>query len=260
MTFRRFAVLGLALLALAAQPASGDARMQAVMRSKLANTQSLLKAIVTADYREIDRAALALSRISEMEIVSWQNPPKPDYTGQAVLFMTSVDGLREAARRRDMEAVGAEYDAGVTVYHCHRPARCTGGLVDVPPFQLVRGRPTADRLGSSRSTDLVFETAMGRGWSAAEREDSPVVFKPSAPFIYRVVRAVFRAVAAAPGSANIPEKPELIARENVREDSCRWTKSSETGTTSIQPIFNALPPKVEPSTRAWVSCGKRLPP
>ncbi len=124
MTFRRFAALGLALLALAAQPASGDARMQAVMRTKLANTQSLLKAIVTADYKEIDRAALALSRISEMEIVSWQNPPRPDYTAQAVLFMSSVDGLREAARRRDIEAVGAEYSTLVsTCIHCHTYVR-----------------------------------------------------------------------------------------------------------------------------------------
>ena len=88
-----------ALLAFAAQPASGDARMQAVMRAKLANTQSLLKAIVTADYKEIDRAALALSRISEMEIVSWQNPPKPEYTKQAMLFMSSVDDLRQALER-----------------------------------------------------------------------------------------------------------------------------------------------------------------
>ena len=124
MTFRRFAVLGLALLALAAQPASGDARMQAVMRTKLANTQSLLKAIVTADYKEIDRAALALSRISQTEIVSWQNPPRPDYTAQAVLFMTSVDGLREAAQRRDIEAVGTEYSTLVsTCIHCHTYVR-----------------------------------------------------------------------------------------------------------------------------------------
>ena len=120
MTFRRFAVLGLALLAMAAQPASGDARMQAVMRSKLANTQSLLKAIVTADYKEIDRATVALSRISEMEIVSWQNPPKPDYTAQAMLFMSTVAGLGEAAQRRDMEAVGVEYSTLVsTCIHCH---------------------------------------------------------------------------------------------------------------------------------------------
>ena len=124
MTFQRFAVLGLVLLALAAQPASGDARMQAVMRSKLANTQSLLKAIVTADYKEIDRAALALNRISETEIVSWQNPPRPDYTAQAMLFMMSVDGLREAAGRRDMEAVGTEYSTLVsTCIHCHTYVR-----------------------------------------------------------------------------------------------------------------------------------------
>lgn len=124
MTIRRFGVVGLALLALAVQPASGDARMQAVMRSKLANTQSLLKAIVTADYKEIDRAALALSRISETEIVSWQNPPKPDFTAQAMLFMMSVDGLREAAGRRDMEAVGTEYSTLVsTCIHCHTYVR-----------------------------------------------------------------------------------------------------------------------------------------
>ena len=124
MTFRRFVILGLALLALAVQPASGDARMQAVMRSKLAHTQSLLKAIVTADYKEIDRAALALNRISETEIVSWQNPPKPDYTAQAMLFMMSVDGLREAAGRRDMEAVGTEYSTLVsTCIHCHTYVR-----------------------------------------------------------------------------------------------------------------------------------------
>jgi hypothetical protein len=124
VTFRRFAVLGLALLALAVQPASGDARMQAVMRSKLANTQSLLKAIVTADYKEIDRAAMALNRISETEIVSWQNPPNPDYTAQAMIFMMSVDGLREAAGRRDMEAVGTEYSTLVsTCIQCHTYVR-----------------------------------------------------------------------------------------------------------------------------------------
>lgn len=121
MTLRPFAVLGLALLAMAgAQPSSGDARMQAIMRSKLANSQSLLKAIVTTDYKEIDRAAVALSRISEMEIVSWQNPPKRDYTEQAMLFMSAVDDLREAAQRRDIEAVGADYSALITTcVHCH---------------------------------------------------------------------------------------------------------------------------------------------
>jgi len=38
--------------------------MQAVMRTTLSNTQVLLKAIVTTDFKEIDRAAGALSRMT----------------------------------------------------------------------------------------------------------------------------------------------------------------------------------------------------
>ena len=69
--FRRLALLSFVLfLAIAARPASGDDRMKAIMQTKLSNTQALLKAIVTADFREIDRSAAALNRISEMEIVS----------------------------------------------------------------------------------------------------------------------------------------------------------------------------------------------
>jgi hypothetical protein len=129
--FRRLALLGVVLLlAVAARPASGDARMQEIMRTKLANTQALLKAIVTNDYKEIDRAAAGLGRISEMEIVSWQNPPKREYTDQAMLFMSSVDDLRESSQRRDIEGVGAAYSALITTcVHCHayvRDARIAG--------------------------------------------------------------------------------------------------------------------------------------
>ena len=123
--FRRLALVLLALLvAVAAGPASGDARMQEVMRNKLANTQLLLKAIVTSDFTVIDRAARALSRISEMEIVSWQNPPKPQYTEQAMIFLSSVEDLRNAAARRDIEAAGDAYSALVsTCVHCHTYVR-----------------------------------------------------------------------------------------------------------------------------------------
>lgn len=122
---RRLALLGLVLLmAAAARPASGDARMQEIMRNKLSNTQALLKAIVTTDYKEIDRAGAGLARISEMEIVSWQNPPKPEYTKQAMLFLASVDDLREAARRHDIESVGDAYASLVgTCVHCHAYVR-----------------------------------------------------------------------------------------------------------------------------------------
>jgi hypothetical protein len=137
--FRHLALVGVVLLlAVAARPASGDARMQAIMRAKLSNTQVLLKAIVTTDFKEIDRAAGALSRISEMEIVSWQNPPKREYTEQAMLFMSSVDDLREAAQRRDIEAVGGAYSALITTcVHCHAYVR-DARLASLPTLRPVQ--------------------------------------------------------------------------------------------------------------------------
>ena len=127
MNFRRVMVVALAVLTMAAaQRSTGSAQMQVIMRSKLANTQSMLKAIVTADFVEIDRAAVALSRISEAEIVSWQNPPKPAYTEQAVIFISSIEGLRDAAKRRDLQGVGAEYaNLIATCIHCHAFVRDT---------------------------------------------------------------------------------------------------------------------------------------
>jgi hypothetical protein len=123
--FRRLVLLGFVLLiAVSALPASGDTRMQTIMRTKLSNTQALLKAIVTTDYKEIDRAASALGRINEMEIVSWQNPPRREYVEQAMLFMSSVDDLRAASQRHDIEGVGAAYSTLVTTcVHCHTYVR-----------------------------------------------------------------------------------------------------------------------------------------
>lgn len=136
--FRRLALFGVVLLmAVAARPASGDARLQAIMRTKLSNTQALLKAIVTSDYKEIDRAASGLAKINEMEIVSWQTAPRREYTQQAMLFMSAVDDLRDASGRHDMEGVGAAYTALVTTcVHCHvfvRDARAAS-LLKIQPL------------------------------------------------------------------------------------------------------------------------------
>ena len=112
------------------QRATGDARMQNIMRTKLTNTQTLLRAIVTADFRAIDEAASGLSRISQAEIATWQSPPRREYTEQAMLFLSTVEDLRMASSHRDLAGVGNAYSTLIaTCIHCHtyvRDARVAG--------------------------------------------------------------------------------------------------------------------------------------
>lgn len=123
--FKRIVLVAVLLtVAAGARPASGDNRMREIMRTKLSNAQTLLQAIVTANYKDIDRSAVALNRISEMEIVSWQNPPRREYTEQAMLFIAAVDDLRTASQKHDIEDVGNAYSTLInTCVHCHAYVR-----------------------------------------------------------------------------------------------------------------------------------------
>jgi hypothetical protein len=132
----------------ATRPLSADARMQEIMRNKLSNTQVLLKGIVTADYKSIDRAATALNRISEAEITSWQNPPNRQYVEQAMLFISSVDDLRQAAESRHMSDVSDAYSALISsCLHCHiyvrdaRNASLTTGISDTVAISHINLMP-----------------------------------------------------------------------------------------------------------------------
>ena len=123
--FKRVVLVAVVLIVAAGtRPASGDNRMREIMRTKLSNAQTLLQAIVTANYKDIDRSASALNRISEMEIVSWQNPPRREYTEQAMLFIAAIDDLRTASQKHDIEDVGNAYSTLInTCVHCHAYVR-----------------------------------------------------------------------------------------------------------------------------------------
>jgi cytochrome c556 len=98
--------------------------LKTAMREKLANTQRLLEAVVTADYAAIDRGVAALGRISETEIASWQVGASPEYRKQAMSFVRSVQGLHDAAAKRDIDAALAEYTALVSsCTRCHAYVR-----------------------------------------------------------------------------------------------------------------------------------------
>jgi hypothetical protein len=117
------AVLVAAAAGLSAGPATTAAQapaMRTVMQQKLDDTQRLLRAVVMADFAQIDRGAERLSRITDMEIGSWQTPGQPEYTRRAVEFLSAVQGLREAAKRRNADAAGAHYSALVSsCVQCH---------------------------------------------------------------------------------------------------------------------------------------------
>jgi hypothetical protein len=98
--------------------------LKTAMRDKLVNAQRLLEGVVTGDYAAIDRGANALSRISETEITSWHAGAPPDYRKQAMLFVSSVQGLHEAAAKRDINAALAAYTTLVSsCTRCHAYVR-----------------------------------------------------------------------------------------------------------------------------------------
>lgn len=125
--------LRVTLLALAAVPvfafAAGyssaqNPTLQTAMRTKLHSAQPLLEAVVTADFEAIGRSAYALNRISETEIATWQLNPEPEYKKQAMSFILAVQGLREAAATRDIDATLAEYTELVSsCTRCHAHVR-----------------------------------------------------------------------------------------------------------------------------------------
>jgi len=102
--------------------------MKGVMREKLTNAQTLLAAVVTRDFKTIDQVAERLSRISEMEVGSWQaQPAPPQYRQQAVEFLSAVQDIRQAAQARDIAKAGAAYTKLTSsCVTCHRFGRDVG--------------------------------------------------------------------------------------------------------------------------------------
>lgn len=123
----RFNVLVLAfVLAFGIVQPSAQTPLQMAMREKLGNTQRLLADVIKADYEGIYRNATPLSRISETEIASWQARANPDYIRNAVLFLESVEGVRQAAVSKDIEAARLEYVNLISsCIRCHTYVRGT---------------------------------------------------------------------------------------------------------------------------------------
>lgn len=116
--------LGTVIMLASGYSSAQNPLLKTAMRDKLVNTQRLLQAVVASDYAAVGRSADALGRISETEIASWQAAAHPEYINQAMRFISSVEGLRDAAARKDIDAALAEYTALVSsCTRCHTHVR-----------------------------------------------------------------------------------------------------------------------------------------
>jgi cytochrome c556 len=126
MSMRKAALVALCLLVPISSPSAQNRPLQTAMREKLANAQGLLGVIVRGDFDAIVRYGDRLSWITETEIASWQTAATPDYVKQATVFLLSVQGLRDAAKKRDLEDVAQEYSTMVSsCIRCHTIVRTT---------------------------------------------------------------------------------------------------------------------------------------
>ena len=138
MSFRLRLLAVTAALVLVSGPSPAQIpTLKSAMRGKLINAQQALEAVVGADYVSMARFANALSRITETEIASWQVGAHPVYREQAILFLSSVRGLREAAAKRDLDAALAHYTALVSsCTRCHAHVRSARTIsFEVPPVR-----------------------------------------------------------------------------------------------------------------------------
>lgn len=90
-----------------------------VMRQKLAHSKSILEAIMTSNYEELDSHATALARVTES--AGWWVLQSPEYRLQSSAFLRSVQDLIEAAKRRDLDGALKSYNTmTMRCYECHK--------------------------------------------------------------------------------------------------------------------------------------------
>ena len=125
MSLRLKILIFAVVFALGQSASSGQSDLlRQAMREKLTNTQGLLEAVVRADYPAIERSTEPLSRISEVEIASWQAWRNRTTSGRRRSSSSRSRGLREAASNRNIEAVTLEYTTLVSsCIRCHTYVR-----------------------------------------------------------------------------------------------------------------------------------------
>jgi hypothetical protein len=112
------ALLTVALTLLA--PASSQAPgLNRVMQQKLDHAKAILGAVVTSDWRTLDRESRALSLATRDP--AWIALIAPEYLHQSDAFQRALQDLIEASARHDLDAASkAEVSLTMSCVQCHQ--------------------------------------------------------------------------------------------------------------------------------------------
>jgi hypothetical protein len=93
--------------------------LSSVMRTKLARSQAILAAIVTSDWKALDRESRALA-LAVREPIWVASLTEPEYLRQSDAFSRALQDLIEASAKRDLEAAGnAHVMLTASCVRCH---------------------------------------------------------------------------------------------------------------------------------------------
>jgi hypothetical protein len=99
--------------------AQGGLQLSRVMRSKLAHSQVILSAVVTSDWKLLDRESRALA-LAVRDPVWTTSLTEPNYLRQSDAFSRALQDLIEASSKRDLElAANAHIALTASCVRCH---------------------------------------------------------------------------------------------------------------------------------------------
>ena len=122
MTTHSKVILALCAIGAAVQLSSAGAQtpsLNRVMREKLDHSKAILGAVVTSDWRTMDRESRALALA--VRDPAWIALIAPEYLKQSDAFQTALQQLIEASARKDLDqAAKAEVALTMSCVDCHR--------------------------------------------------------------------------------------------------------------------------------------------
>ena len=94
-------------------------RLNRVMQEKLDHSKAILGAVITSDWKTLDRESRALALA--VHDPAWTALIAPEYLKQSDAFQTALQQLIEASARKDLDqAAKAEVALTMSCVDCHR--------------------------------------------------------------------------------------------------------------------------------------------